>query len=63
MLTVEQKQKNYERQNNGKPLTPRQQRQLRKTETRLGHQQNHSVLRERQRNARQRLREWMKGIR
>lgn len=63
MKTVEHKREKYLAQNHGRPLTVPQLRQLRKTETRWGHEQNHNVHLERKRNARQRFREWMAGMR
>ncbi len=62
MKTVEEKRENYLRQNGNQTLTVPQKRQLRKTETRWDHQQNHNVLKETQRNRRQRFREWMAGL-
>jgi hypothetical protein len=63
MITMEQKEQNYRRQNRGRPFTIRQKRQLRKTEVRQGHLTNRQVHRETKRNRRQRFREWMAGIR
>lgn len=63
MLTHEQREQNYIKQNNGRPLTTRQKRQLRRTDSRRDHEQARSVHREKKRNARQRFREWMAGIR
>lgn len=60
--SVEHKTERYLAQNGGRPLTTRQQRQLRRTKTRIGGQGRHEGLREKQRSRRERFREWMKGM-
>jgi hypothetical protein len=62
MKTVEHKTEKYLAQNNGRSLTIPQKRQLRKTQTRIDGQNSHEILRERQRNMRQRFRDWMAGV-
>lgn len=62
LKSVEHKTEKYQKQNGSQKLTVPQQRQLRRTESRLGHQRNHEVLRETQRNRRLRFREWMRGL-
>lgn len=63
MKTAEHKEEKYLAQNKGRPLTVPQHRQIRKTKTRLAHEQNRRVWREKKRTARERFREWMAGIR
>lgn len=53
----------YMKQNRGTHLTVRQERQIRKSQTRLYHQHQHEINNEKKRNARQRFREWMSGLR
>lgn len=61
--TVEHKIEKYKKQTGREELTPAQDHQAKKTIVRLNHTQQRSVHREMKRNARQRFREWMAGLR
>lgn len=61
--SAEHKAEVYAKQNGGTFWTSAQTKQIKKTQTRLGHTQQRSVHRETKRNARQRFREWMSGMR
>jgi hypothetical protein len=63
MKHPDQRREKYLEQNRFGALTIPQRRQLRKSEGRYTHQEQHAKLKEKQRTRRARFRDWMAGMR